>query len=317
MNTPSLTAEGLGRRWQFPPDDFPVDSPTRGEGNPTGKAGKLELTAVRGGDGSTHLKRSESRNPLAIQRRLVPESNGQPSRVCVVTPGGGLLGGDRHERSVHCQRGSYLRVEDTGLQRVYGMKDKKYCRQSTRITVESGACLEWIPGPVIPYADSCLHEYVQLELRDDAALFLPFVLMPGRLAHGENGDYEYYGQRVLGRNPGRNQEHGSLSDLRFADSLTVGRSVGSTPDQTLSTIYILLENDERHNRLIEQLRTMFEREPDLRGGVSLLGDDRTVVVHLTASDWRNVLEYIRKTYVQFRKEMKFSTDPEAFLFTTG
>lgn len=317
MISSSLSADGLRRRWRRPPEELFAGGAEPATTDRNSKSGKLNLTAARGEDGLTRLERAESENPLAIQRRIPSESSGEPPRVCVLTPGGGLLGGDRYERSIHGRRGSYLRVEDTGLQRVYGMGAEGYCRQETTVTVESGACLEWIPGPIIPYADGRLHEFVHLELQDDAALFVPFVFLPGRLAHGEDGDYDYYGQRVVGRNPSKDRNDGPLSDLRFADSFTVGTSVDSTPDETIATIYLLLENDERHPKLIEHLRSAFEGIPAVRGGVSLLGDDRTVVAHLSSDDWQAVLEYVRESYVQFRKEMKFSEDPEPFLFTAA
>lgn len=312
----SVNPEHLREQWIQPPE--PLVSSTSGLEESREGHGRIELVAERDEDGRTHLARSESEIPLAIQRRISTSSPGQPGRVCVVTPGGGQLGGDTLQKKIHCRSGSYLRVEDTGMQRIYGMKPGDYCQQQTEITVESGACLEWIPGPFLPYAESSYHEFVQFDLHDDSSLFVPFILLPGRMAHGENGEYNYYGKRVIGWNSTR--RHGNsdnFSGLRFCDSLTLGQKVNSTPDECMTTLLLLLENERKNDGFMEDLRSVPDTYETVRGGVSLLDDGRTSVIQLASPEWEVLVDCINDLYVKFRKEMGVSKDPEPFLFTAG
>lgn len=319
MTPDEITSKSLVNEWSTPPED--LINPGNVEvsnAKHVRKPGRLILVAERDGTGITRLKQSRSRMPLAIQRKISPDTTGEPGRVCVLTPGGGHLAGDRLKKTIHCRSGSHLRVEDTGMQRIYGMKPGRYCRQTVSVTVESGACLEWIPGPVIPYENSSFHDFIELDLHDDSSLFVPFLLLPGRIAHGEQSRYRYYGKRIISENSTRQKDPGDgFHGLRFSDSLTVGTSVGFTPRKPLLTLYVLLENDERNEELIDTFRKLEESYGDLTGGTSLLADDRTLVFNGSSPSWEDLVGFVNECHVEFRKAVKCSETPSPFLFTAG
>lgn len=103
---------------------------------------------------------------------------------------GGVLGGDH--LVVEAELGSHARalLTTTGATRVYRQRtDQAEAVQITRFVIRQGALLEYLPDPLIPFADARYRQTTQIELGPDAGLFYWEVVTPGREARGEVFQY--------------------------------------------------------------------------------------------------------------------------------
>jgi urease accessory protein len=105
-------------------------------------------------DGKT-LARFEHSGPLRILRSLYPQGPGLCHNV-LVHPPSGLVGGDTLDIAISGASGSHGLVTTPGATRFY-LSDGQPARQHTRIHLEDGARLEWLPMEAILY-NGCLAE---------------------------------------------------------------------------------------------------------------------------------------------------------------
>lgn len=126
--------------------------------------------------------------PLRVLKSLYPEGQ----KIChnvLVHPPGGLVGGDMLDMAVRVGEGAHALITTPGATRFYRSNGHQAV-QRTRLTLEAGARLEWLPLEAIAYnaCDAINHleftlaEGAQLLAWDVTALGLP---MAGR--HFEEG----------------------------------------------------------------------------------------------------------------------------------
>ncbi|MES2999932.1 MAG: urease accessory protein UreD [Pseudomonadota bacterium] len=130
------------------------------------------------------VARFEHDGPLRILQTLYPEGD----RTChnvLVHPPGGLVGGDTLDIAIRARAGSHGLVTTPGASRFY-RSDGETALQRTRIVIDEGARLEWLPLEAICYSGCIAHNHVSLQLADGAeaigwdvtALGLPTANLP-------------------------------------------------------------------------------------------------------------------------------------------
>lgn len=115
---------------------------------------RLDLKYSHQGNG-TQLH-YQHKGPLRVMRSLYPEG---PS-IChtvIVHPPGGLVEGDDLAVSVDVARGAHALLSTPGATRFYGNHSGQVAAQRVRVSVASGARLEWLPLEAIAYP-ACLAE---------------------------------------------------------------------------------------------------------------------------------------------------------------
>ncbi len=104
---------------------------------------------------------------------------------------GGVLAGDDLRLNLELGAGTSALVTSTGATRLYRHRDgAQESRQEIDIQLASGALLEFLPDPLIPFANSRHTQHTSVSLADDAAFFWWETLAPGRQAMGEVFAYE-------------------------------------------------------------------------------------------------------------------------------
>jgi urease accessory protein len=105
---------------------------------------------------------------------------------------GGVLGGDALELRVSVEANAQAQLTTPGATRIYrhrpGLPDAS---QQTRVRVETGGLLEYLPDPLIPFAQARYRQSTHIHLAPDAGLFWWETIAPGREAHGERFAYDY------------------------------------------------------------------------------------------------------------------------------
>ena len=152
--------------------------------------GRLQLTFTRpAATGDTLLQVKEQRPPLRVVRAFPLPDHAVLTHLHNVS--GGVLGGDHLTLCVEVKAGARAQITSTGATRVYRHRpDYPSATQENHFQVGPGGLLEYLPNPLIPYADSRYRQVTQIELADDAGLFYWEVLAPGREAHDELFAYD-------------------------------------------------------------------------------------------------------------------------------
>jgi urease accessory protein len=107
-----------------------------------------------------HYQRDEARQrsiarfshsgPLRILQSLYPEGDAVCHNV-LIHPPGGLVGGDTLDITVRAEGGSHGLITTPGASRFY-RSEGELALQRTRVTLEPGARLEWLPLEAICYS---------------------------------------------------------------------------------------------------------------------------------------------------------------------
>jgi urease accessory protein len=118
--------------------------------------------------GKRVVARHEHSGPLRILQSLYPEGDAICHNV-LVHPPGGLVGGDTLDIAVQAASHTHGLVTTPGATRFY-RSEGALALQSTRITLEADAQLEWLPLEALCYNDCNAENRLVMELQPGAEL---------------------------------------------------------------------------------------------------------------------------------------------------
>jgi urease accessory protein len=202
------------------------------------------------------VARFEHEGPLRILQTLYPEGDAIAHNV-VVHPPGGLVGGDTLEVAVRVHEGAHGLITTPGATRFY-RSDGETALQSTRLVLDAGARMEWLPLEAICYSGCIAENRLRMELApgseligwDVTALGLPEAGLPfvrgSLLQHLEL--------------PGHWLERGRLAadDQRLLDG-----PLGLAGRRCLATLFLVTGTDltrDRRERALEVARELVDRD---------------------------------------------------------
>jgi urease accessory protein len=145
--------------------------------------GELRVVAKRFGD-ETVLDELRQVGCLKARfpRRIVPGW----MDVVMLNTGGGVAGGDRLDLAFGVGAGAQATIAAQAAERFYRARTvdaPSFVR--TRLTVEAGACLEWLPQETILFDRSALDRRLEVDLAADARFLGVETVVFGRVAMGE------------------------------------------------------------------------------------------------------------------------------------
>ncbi|MFD7068620.1 urease accessory protein UreD [Streptomyces sp. NPDC059913] len=160
---------------------------TLGPGAPA-KVGILDLAfAVRGG--RTELVERYQKTPLQIMRPLwIDPAMPGMSYVYLMATGGGVAQADRYRMDFRCGPGTQVHLTTQAATKIFRM-EHDYASQRVHITAEDGAYVEYLPDPLIPFADSRFYQRTEATVAPGATVLLGDTVTAGRLARGERHAY--------------------------------------------------------------------------------------------------------------------------------
>ncbi|MHB8628366.1 MAG: urease accessory protein UreD [Aggregatilineales bacterium] len=151
--------------------------------------GRLALAFEVSSHDGTKLNVLAQQPPLKVIRAFALADGA--SLVHVHNVSGGILGGDKLELTVQVGAQARAQLTTTSATRLYRRSaHKTVSRQTNDFTIGSGALLEVLPDPLIPFAHSAYEQFTRIDLADDAGLFLWETVAPGRAARGELFAYD-------------------------------------------------------------------------------------------------------------------------------
>jgi len=126
----------------------------------------LELDYTRHADKTVaHFRHS---GPLRILQSLYPEGPGICHNV-IVHPPGGLVGGDTLDLTFTAGTGAHGLITTPGATRFYRSTGER-ALQNTRLSLEAGARLEWLPLEAICYSGCLAENRLTMDLAPGAEL---------------------------------------------------------------------------------------------------------------------------------------------------
>ena len=128
---------------------------------------RLDLDYSLRSDHATRLQFSHD-GPLRVLRSLYPEGPGICHNV-LVHPPGGLVGGDVLDMQVRVAEGAHALITTPGATRFYRSNGHQAV-QRTRIRLDRGARLEWLPLEAIAYPACDAANEVHLDLAEGSQL---------------------------------------------------------------------------------------------------------------------------------------------------
>ena len=203
------------------------------------------------------VARFEHDGPLRILQTLYPEGD----RIChnvLVHPPGGLVGGDTLEIAIRARAGAHGLVTTPGASRFY-RSDGPPAIQRTRIALEEGARLEWLPLEAICYSGCVAENHLALQLApgaeligwDVAALGLPESQLPF-----EQGSLLQHIEL-----PGAWLERGRIAAL---DSRLMDGPLGLAGQRCLATLFLATGSEmpsARRDQALELARAVIDAHP--------------------------------------------------------
>ena len=205
----------------------------------------------------------------------------------------GLLAGDNLSLSLQLEATASLYLTDQAATKVHAMP-----MAGTKATVESkievaaGASLEFVPEPLILFADAALEQTTRIQLHEGAELFWSEIILPGRLARGECYQFRHYFSRLeittaRGELWFRDTTHlegkhnlFKHSDL-FASKPVLANLIVVQPQTDLEVLSKKLEDIEAANC------------PDLAVASSVLPEDKGLLVRAMASKTIGIKKYLK------------------------
>jgi urease accessory protein len=263
--------------------------------------GRLQLVLRRRGQ-RTVLQDCYFQVPLQILRPLYLDETGA-AYVYVISPCGGVVGGDTYTLGFVLEAGAHACVTTPSATKLYATTGA-VARQHITCTLQAGAILEYLPEQTIPFADAAFQQEIDIRLGPGACLVLADILAPGRLARGEAFAYREYtsslrvynaqGQVCLWERMGLQPRQQRLDGLGLWEGYPY-----------LGSFYTVVEGQQLPEALAEGLHGLLADRPQLLGSatmlacggvaVRLLGADHTTISAAMYTVWdvvrRQVLGY--------------------------
>lgn len=245
------------------------------------------------------VARAEHEGPLRILQTLYPEGDAIAHNV-LVHPPGGLVGGDTLEIAVHAGPGSHALVTTPGAARFYRSAGEPAV-QDTRITLDAGSRLEWLPLEAICYSGCIARNLLSMELApqseligwDVSAFGLPASQLPfekgSLLQHLELQDAWL--------------ERGRLDAL---DHRLMDGPLGLAGHRCLATLFLATGNAltrDRRERALEQANAAIAAQGTAAIAGATAPGARVVVVRALAAQVEPALALLKTVRAEWRKAL--------------
>jgi urease accessory protein len=286
MKEPSISTSS-----NLPPEFLAYKSELEESSTESGKRGIFQLELEEDARiKKTVIKEHYVKVPLFIQRALyLEESIPSMTYIYVISPSGGILQGDRYKIGIKLSNNAHAHITTQGATRIYKM-EKDYATQMIDIVVEEGCYCEYIPDQIIPYANSRFYQLANLKVHETATMIYSEILVPGRVASGENFEYDICYIKTVATN--------HADKLRFIDVLKLMPKKDNFKARgimenfsILGNIYILAKVDHA-KYLKDEINSIMKNIRKIQGGASILPDRHGVAVRLLGNTTEHVKDVV-------------------------
>ena len=237
--------------------------------------------------------------PLQVLRPLYLDEVGT-AYVYLVSPCGGVVGGDAYSLTVVVEEGARACLTTPSATKLYATSGTP-AQQRLDITLHAGAVLEYLPAQMIPFAQAAFQQQMTVRLGAGACIFLMEIVAPGRLARGEAFAYREYDTRVCLENA-----QGQVV-LRERTRLRPGWQRLDGPGlfegyHYLGTFYALVEGTLLPTALVERLHALLACRTGLLGSATRL-EHGGIAVRVLGEDHTTASQALHEVWDVLRQEL--------------
>lgn len=163
------------------------------------RASNLDLELKCDRLGQTIVSHQYTAYPLSVSTvfRLDDDFDSCRAYLYVMSTSPGLFAGDELNVSLRLSAKTSLYITDQAATKVHPISTAgSKATVNYDIEVGEGATLEFIPEPLILFADAALEQTTSIKIHPTARLCLSEIILPGRLARGEFYQFHHYFSRL-------------------------------------------------------------------------------------------------------------------------
>jgi urease accessory protein len=230
-----------------------------------GRVGELRLEYAKSRH-QTIIAHSYFTTPWKLLPPIYLDDTGA-AYTLLVNPSGGMVGGDCLAIDMRLHQEAHVLVSAPSANRVY-RTEGKLSEQHIKITMGSGAILEWFPEYTIPFAGSRFRQTLHATLAPGATLLLWDAIACGRIAKGERWAFSELENEIEITTP----SGGSLLERYVLDPTTDLGCVGLAEEWNyVASFYVVNDTaaSEVWSGLESKIAVILDSRPgEVLGGVS-------------------------------------------------
>jgi urease accessory protein len=237
--------------------------------------------------------------PLQVLRPLYLDDTGT-AYVYLVSPCGGVVGGDVYSMTVVVESGACVCLTTPSATKLYATPGLP-ARQQLGITLHAGAVLEYLPEQIIPFAQAAFQQHMTVRLGPGACILAMEIVAPGRLARGEAFAYRDYDSSVC------IEATSGQALLRERTRLRPGWQRLDGPGlfegyNYLGTFYALVEGRSLAPDLVEHVHTLLACRAGLLGSATMLAHGG-IAVRVLGADHMTVSRALHEVWDVLRRAL--------------
>jgi urease accessory protein len=176
--------------------------------------------------------------------------------VVMLNTGGGVAGGDRLDLSFTVGAGGRATIAAQAAERFYrALAADAPSRVRTRLTLQSGASLEWLPQETILFDRCALDRRLEVDLAGDARFLGVETLVFGRTAMGERVQHGWLRDLIRIRRGGKLLLHDAIRLDGEIDAAMRRAAVGGGASVVATIVYVAPDATAR----LDAVRAVLER----------------------------------------------------------
>lgn len=258
----------------------------------------LDLKLQCQSSGQTEVFHQYTTHPLRVSQPFHLEQN-NPKRIYLYLRNNspGLFSEDELNLALQLEKSSQLYFTEQAATKVHPVLDQTLAaRVNYQIIIKENATLEFVPEPLILYADAALKQSTNIQIHPSSKLFWSEILLPGRLARGESYQFHYYDSLL--------NVTSSDGKLLFKDRSYLSGKNNQFSDSSLFTTYPIIgtaiavypEIDcHQLQKAIDNLATN-----DFSVATSTLPSDQGIIMRVLANKTEQIKNYFRSVLNSIR-----------------
>jgi urease accessory protein len=252
--------------------------------------------SLRDGKTVAHFRHD---GPLRILQSLYPEGDAICHNV-IVHPPGGLVGGDTLDIHFTAAAGSHGLVTTPGATRFYRSTGEP-ALQHTRLSVEAGARLEWLPLEALCYSGCLGENRLEMKLASGAELIgwdLTAFGLPNAGLPFEAGSFSQHIEV-----PGVWLER---AQIRASDKLLLDSPQGLAGQRCMASIFFVAGSKldrKRREAALDCARAVIETHPLAASAGATSPDGQVIVVRVLAPVVEPAMSLLKEVWKAWRTEL--------------
>lgn len=240
--------------------------------------GQLHVTAVADHVGRTRMATLTQSYPQRVTTPLYADADPRAACLCVQSPSGGIFPDDVLRTSVSAHSGSHLLLTTQAANQVFDGEGPG-ARHELSFQSLPGSDIEYLPRTTVPHAGSRYTQRTEVHVRGDGIFAGWDAYAAGRIGHGEKYTYRHLEARLQILVDGVVTVRDRI-DLSTTPNRNPARLIGG---DYFASLFVVAPAHPGLRALLDDVRHVIDREPDIAGAASTLPAETGIVVRIIAN----------------------------------